>query len=281
MHRTRARRPRGAPERPPRRRGPPPMIDCHTHLTDAAFDADRDAVLQRALAAGVERIAVVGQDLAENRAVLAAAAARPALLPFLGLHPDRFADRAAPVDDAEQAAVQALIRERRAAITGIGEVGLDHWVCQEPPRRAAQREAFAALVRLALELELPLNVHSRSAGRHTIDLLLELGARRVLMHAFDGKAGHALRGAEAGFVFSIPPSIVRSPQKRKLVRALPLAALALETDSPVLGPTQGERNEPANVAISAAAIAEIKGCPEAEVRAITAANARRLFALPG
>jgi TatD DNase family protein len=78
----------------------------------------------------------------------------------------------------------------------------------------------------------------------------------------------------------VPPSIVRSPQKRKLVRALPLAALALETDSPVLGPEPGRRNEPANVAISAAAIAEIKGVPEAEVRAVTAANARRLFALP-
>jgi TatD DNase family protein len=256
------------------------MIDCHTHLTDAAFDPDRIEVLRRAREAGVERIAVVGQDLAENRAVLAAAAQHVGLLPFLGLHPDRFADRAPPLAPEALEAVQAQIRAQRERITGIGEVGLDYWVCQDPERRARQREAFAALVRLALELELPLNVHSRSAGHHTLDLLRELGARRVLMHAFDGKAGHALRGAEAGYLFSVPPSIVRSPQKRKLVRALPLAALALETDSPVLGPEPGRRNEPANVAISAAAIAEIKGVPEAEVRAVTAANARRLFALP-
>jgi TatD DNase family protein len=256
------------------------MIDCHTHLTDAAFDPDRIEVLRRAREAGVERIAVVGQDLAENRAVLAAAAQHEGLLPFLGLHPDRFADRAPPLPLEALEAVQAQIRAQRERITGIGEVGLDYWVCQDPERRARQREAFAALVRLALELELPLNVHSRSAGHHTLDLLRELGARRVLMHAFDGKAGHALRGVEAGYLFSVPPSIVRSPQKRKLVRALPLAALALETDSPVLGPEPGRRNEPANVAISAAAIAEIKGVPEAEVRAVTAANARRLFALP-
>jgi TatD DNase family protein len=256
------------------------MIDCHTHLTDTSFDADRDAVLQRAREAGVRRIAVVGQDLAENRAVLAAAAEHGELLPFLGLHPDRFADRAAPVSPEEQAAVLAMIREQRDRITGIGEVGLDYWVCQDDARRAAQREAFTALVHLALELDLPLNVHSRSAGHHTLDLLLELGARRVLMHAFDGKAGHARRGAEAGYLFSVPPSIVRSPQKRKLVRALPLEALALETDSPVLGPEQGVRNEPANVAISAAAIAELKGIAEDEVRAVTAANARRLFGLP-
>jgi TatD DNase family protein len=72
---------------------------------------------------------------------------------------------------------------------------------------------------------------------------------------------------------------VRSPQKRKLVRALPLESLALETDSPVLGPEPGVRNEPANVALSAAAIAEIKGLPDAQVREVTAANARRLFGL--
>jgi len=255
------------------------MIDCHTHLTDAAFDADREAVLERALAAGVQRIAIVGQDAGENRAVLETAARNAALLPFLGLHPDRFADRAPPPAPDALASVEAQIREQRARLVGIGEVALDYWVCQDETRRAHQRDAFTRLVRLALELELPLNVHSRSAGHHTIDLLLELGARRVLLHAFDGKAGHAQRGAAAGFVFSIPPSIVRSTQKQKLVRALPLESLALETDSPVLGPEAGTRNEPANVTISAAAIAGIKGVPEPEVRAITAATARRLFGL--
>ncbi len=254
------------------------MIDCHTHLTDESFAADRDAVVRRAQAAGVSAIAIVGQDAQENRAVLAAA--EGPLLPFLGLHPDRFADRAPPPAPEALAAVEAQIRAHAAQIVGIGEVGLDYWVCQDDARREAQRDAFRRLVRLALELELPLNVHSRSAGHHTLALLTELGARRVLMHAFDGKAGHALRGAEAGYVFSVPPSIVRSPQKRKLVRALPLEALALETDSPVLGPEAGVRNEPANVALSVAAIAEIKGVPEAEVRAVTTATARRLFRLP-
>jgi TatD DNase family protein len=260
------------------------LIDCHTHLTDGAFAHDRPAVLQRARTAGVEAIAIVGQDLAENRGVLAAAAevgpGGPALLPFLGLHPDRFADRADPISDGEQAAIGALIREQARAITGIGEVGLDYWVCQDEGRREAQREAFRTLISLAEALALPLNVHSRSAGRHVVALLKEMGARRVLLHAFDGKAGHALEGAEAGFLFSVPPSIVRSRQKQKLVRALPLAALALETDSPVLGPQPGERNEPANLTVAAAAIAEIKGVPVAEVCRITADNARRLFGLP-
>lgn len=257
------------------------MIDSHTHLTDAAFAEDRDAVMERAWSAGVSQIAIVGQDLAENQAVLAAASRHSALLPFLGLHPDRFADRAPMIEEAEQAAILAMIRQRGAEITGIGEVGLDYWVCRDEQRRQRQREAFKALVRLACELNLPLNVHSRSAGRHTLDLLLEQGARRVLMHAFDGKASHALRGAEAGYVFSVPPSIVRSQQKRKLVRALPMEALALETDSPVLGPQAGVRNEPANLTICAGAIAEIKGVAEPVVRQMAAENSRRAFGLSG
>lgn len=293
------------------------MIDCHTHLTDDAFAKDREAVLRRAHRAGVRAIAIVGQDLAENRAVLAAAkearetqetqktprppssgaggnsgaeaqpgplpsqlpSLLPSLLPFLGLHPDRFADSKAPFPASETAAIVALIREHAEDIVGIGEVGLDYWVCQDEERRAAQREALSTLSALAMELGLPLNVHSRSAGRHTLELLMEQGNAKVLMHAFDGKAGHALKGAEAGYLFSIPPSIVRSPQKVKLARLLPLESLALETDSPVLGPVAGERNEPANAAISAAAIAEIKGLPEAQVRETCMENARRLFGL--
>jgi TatD DNase family protein len=257
------------------------MVDCHTHLTDAAFDADRDAVLGRAAEAGVARIALVGQDPAENEAVLRMAGGEPRFLAFLGLHPDRFADRLPPPDDALCVRVIAQIRNHRPALCGIGEVGLDHWVTQDEQRRAAQAQAFAALIDLAQEMDLPLNVHSRSAGRRAIELLLAKGAKRVLMHAFDGKAGHAMRGAEAGYLFSIPPSIVRSPQKQKLVKALPLAALALETDSPVLGPEAQVRNEPANLALVVRALAEIKGVSEDEVCRRTSENAARLFRLDG
>ena len=82
---------------------------------------------------------------------------------------------------------------------------------------------------------------------------------------------------EQGYVFSIPPSVVRSRQKQKLVRSLPLEALALESDSPVLGPEPGQRNEPANLMRTVATIAAIKGVPEEQVRETTSATARRLF----
>ncbi len=255
------------------------MIDCHAHLADASFDADRADVIARARAAGVERVLVVGESLDDDRRVLEVAAAHPELLAVcVGLHPDRFAEEREPPDETTLDAVCALARAERARVVAIGEVGLDRWVVKTEERRALQRACLERMAALAAELDVPLNVHSRSAGHHTIDLLAGCGAPKVLMHAFDGKAGHAVRAFEAhGFLFSIPPSIVRSRQKEKLVAALPLDALCLESDSPVLGPTREERNEPANLAAAVAAIARIKEVDEDRVREVTTANARGLF----
>jgi TatD DNase family protein len=171
----------------------------------------------------------------------------------------------------------ALIRKHRERLCGIGEVGLDYWIAKEEEERARQREVFGVFVDLGRELDLPLNVHSRSAGRHVIEFLRERGASRVQLHAFDAKASTALSGAEAGYYFSIPPSILRSQQKRKLVRALPMSCLLAETDSPVLGPSPDSRNEPANILIAVRAIAELKEMAEAEVRVRLYENTLRLY----
>ena len=142
-----------------------------------------------------------------------------------------------------------------------------------------QRAIFRGFIELGRELDLPLNVHSRSAGRHVVDVLLEASASRVQLHAFDGKASAALPALEAGYFFSIPPSILRSEQKQKLVKKLPLSNLLIETDSPVLGPAPRERNEPANAVLAVKAIAEIKGVSEAEVMEAVAENEARLYGI--
>ncbi|MGD2083293.1 MAG: TatD family hydrolase [Chromatiales bacterium] len=255
------------------------MIDCHSHLGSTEFDADRGQVIVRAREAGVERILVVGEDAADDRRTLEVCERHPAALaPCLGLHPDRFADDREPPSEADIAAVEALAREHRAALACIGEVGLDYWCTREDGRRADQRACLERMAALARELDLALNVHSRSAGRYTIDLLAACGTQRVLMHAFDGKASHAVRAVDThGYVFSVPPSVVRSAQKQKLVRRLPLDALVLESDSPVLGPEAGVRNEPANLTHSVRLIAELHGVSEDRVREATTANARRLL----
>jgi TatD DNase family protein len=213
----------------------------------------------------------VGETLADAEANLALAARFPGrVLPAAGLFPTI-------LDVAQADILIDWIRAHRGEIVAVGEVGLDHWKVPEGGEREVQREIFGRFVDLAVDLDLPLNVHSRAAGRATIELLVERGARRVQMHAFDGRAANALPGVEAGFYFSVPPSIVRSQQKQKLVRRLPLSSLLLETDSPVLGVDPGERNEPARVARSLAAIAELRGDPVAAVREAVAANTERLY----
>lgn len=250
------------------------MIDTHTHLCDASFDVDRAEVLERARQAGLAAVVSVSEGLADAEKNLQLADEHPSLLrPAVGLFPTR-------LDLGECERVIDFARATRARWFAIGEVGLDYWKVQDERDRELQREIFCRFIELARELELPLNVHSRSAGRQTIELLLERGARRVQMHAFDGRAAKALPGVEAGFFFSVPPSVERSAQKQKLVRRLPLSCLLLETDSPVLGPVPGERNEPANLGRSLAAIAELQGLPPDEVRAAVAENTRRLYPPP-
>jgi TatD DNase family protein len=255
------------------------MIDCHAHLACSDFDGDRGQVIERARLAGVERIWVVGEGPEDDARVLEVCARYSGVLSScVGLHPDRFAeDREAP-DDVTIEAVATLARTHRARLAAIGEVGLDYWYVKSAERRARQRACLEFMAALAEELALSLNVHSRSAGHHTLDLLAASGAKRVLMHAFDGRASYAVRAAEQhGYLFSIPPSVVRSTQKQKLVKVLPLEALALESDSPVLGPEPKLRNEPANLAHAVRCIATLKGVSEDRVREVTTANAKRLL----
>jgi TatD DNase family protein len=247
------------------------MIDTHAHLCDPSFAGDLEQVLERAAAAGVEAVVAVGEDLADARRNLELAALWPGrVLPAAGLFPTR-------LDPLEAGELVGFIRERAADLVAVGEVGLDHWKVEEGEARELQRDLFLRFVDLARELDLPLNVHSRAAGRATLDALLERGACRVQMHAFDGRAASALPGVEAGFLFSVPPSVVRSRQKQKLVQRLPLESLLVETDSPVLGAEPGERNEPAAAALSLAAIAELKDLPLERVREVVEESTARLY----
>jgi TatD DNase family protein len=246
------------------------LVDTHSHLGDAAFDADRAEVLERARIAGVSTVITVSTNLREAQRNLELADEFPLLRPAAGLYPSE-------LDLAEADAMIALLRSERARFCAIGEVGLDHWIVKDEAGREQQHEIFQRFIALAQELDLPLNVHSRSAGRQAIAMLIEYGARRVQLHAFDGRAVTALPAVEAGYFFSIAPSIVRSQQKQKLVKHLPLACLLVETDSPVLGVTPHERNEPANVVAALEAIAEMKHLSKEAVMEAVVANTQRLY----
>ena len=246
------------------------LVDTHTHICDSSFDPDRKDVLERASEAGIGAVIALGEDMADARRNIELADSHPMIRPAAGLYPTIL-----DLDQAQQ--MQSFVRKERSKLVAIGEVGLDFWAVKEEPQKELQKEILKDFISLSRELDLPLNIHSRSAGRHTVALLLEHGATRVQMHAFDGKASAALPAVEAGFYFSIPPSVVRSRQKQKLLKHLPLSCLLVETDSPVLGPDPGKRNEPANVAVSVKAIAESKNIREGEVIEAVAENAKLLY----
>jgi TatD DNase family protein len=246
------------------------LLDTHAHLCDAAFDSDRAEVLERARNAGVLGVVAVGETLEDARRNLELAGEFPMIRPAAGLYPTH-------LDLAQAAQMESFIRAQRNRLVAIGEVGLDYWAVKEEEARDIQRTIFAGFISLARELDLPLNVHSRSAGRHAVRLLLDLGAARVQLHAFDGNAGSALPAVEARFFFSVPPSIVRSEQKQKLVARLPLTCLLAESDSPVLGPTPMTRNEPANIVLAVQEIARLKNIREEAVLEAIRENERRLY----
>jgi TatD DNase family protein len=227
-------------------------------------------VLARAAAAGVAAVIALGEDMADAERNIQLAAKHPILRPAAGLYPTI-------LDPAKAAAMHAFIRQKRSKLVAIGEVGLDFWVVTEAAAKKMQQEIFSSFIELSKELDLPLNVHSRSAGRQAISMLLEHGATHVQLHAFDGKSSTAAPAVEAGYFFSIPPSVVRSRQKQKLVKSIPLSCLLVETDSPVLGPDPQQRNEPANVLLALKAIAELKNISEDRVRASVSENTNRLY----
>jgi TatD DNase family protein len=246
------------------------LIDTHAHLCAPEFTHDLGAVLSRARTMGVAAVVAVGETPADADRNLELSRRHSMIRPAAGLYPT-------VLELGQAEALHRFIRENRQELAAIGEVGLDYWAVQEEKGREMQQEIFKGFIALAGEMDLPLNVHSRSAGRAAIDLLLKSDAVRVQLHAFDGRASTALPAVEAGYFFSIPPSVVRSRQKQKLVKQLPLTCLLVETDSPVLGPEPAVRNEPANLALAVQAIAEIKSLPIQAVAEAVAANTARLY----
>lgn len=256
-------------------------IDCHCHLAAPEFEEDLEFVIQEAKDAGVKGIVVVPEFYSEFRRTLEICARYSSFLhPCLGIHPVQKTDeaeRSARPDDMVDAG--PFIKENHEKLVAIGEVGLDFtpFYTKEENSKEGQRQVLKTQINLAKRYDLPLNVHSRSAGRPTIKELKENGAEKVLLHAYSGNAKSAMDGVRAGYFFSIPPCVVRSEQKQKLVEILPIENILLETDSPALGPEKQVRNVPRNIVVSCDFIARAKGLSSEEVQRITSENAFKLF----
>lgn len=274
------------------------FFDSHCHLTAEQFDADRDAVIQRALDAGVTRMLTLATDTGSSRAVIALAERYACVYAAVGIHPESVAQ--AEIGDLR------LIRElaQHPKVAAIGEIGLDYY--WDRTTADLQQIFFEQQLELAAELNLPVAIHDRDAHDKIIETLQTFARRdtryairdrqsaigdrqsairepRGVLHAFSGSVEMARTAFDLGFFVSFGGPITFKNNKRapELVRALPLEKILLETDSPYLAPHpfRGKRNEPAHVKLVAERLAEYKSLETAEAARQTAQNARELFRL--
>jgi TatD DNase family protein len=252
------------------------LFDTHAHLDQTDFDADRAAVIERAHAAGVETIVAIGVSADSSAAVLRLAGEYSGLYAAVGIHPNYCAEAAAGDWDR----VAALASQPR--VVALGETGLDQYRDHAPIEM--QKEYFDRHLRLSQERDLPFIVHTRESQPEVLEMLREARKRglvRGIMHSFTGDAVAAAECVELGMHISFAGMVTfkKSDDLRAVAASVPADRILVETDSPYLSPhpLRGKRNEPANVALTAACLAAVRGVSVEELAAQTTANARRLF----
>jgi len=240
------------------------------------FAGDREAVLERAAAAGVAAIITVGTTISDCEKAVALARSHRSVYAAVGIHPHD----AKGMDDLTGGRLRALAREDK--VVAIGETGLDFFYNLSP--REVQLSRFEEQLDLAEELDLPVIIHDREAHAETLAMLRpRKGRLRGVLHCFSGDQAMAGECLALGFHISVagPLTYPKAEGLRDVARLIPPDRLLIETDAPYLAPQayRGKRNEPAYVMETARRLAEIRGLPFEDLARLTAANARRLFNL--
>jgi TatD DNase family protein len=256
------------------------MIDSHCHLDSAEFNEDRDAVIERAIAAGVEHMLAIGtgEGPPDLEAGLRLAGKHPAFFATVGIHPHDAA-KAGPEDFKRLADLLG-----HPKVLAIGEIGLDYHYDFSP--REAQQPAFIQQMELAARAKKPIVIHTREAWDDTLALIEQHWAPHGIggiMHCFSGGPGEARRALDLGFYLSFG-GIVTFPKAlavQEAAKSAPRDRILIETDAPYLAPVpkRGKRNEPALIVHTARKLAELRGESYEELCNITAENFRRLLLL--
>ena len=260
------------------------FVDVHTHLTHAKFHSDCDAVIQRAIDAGLGAIVVNGLEPQSNRKILAMAAANPIIQPALGIYPIEAINHLKPElsfpisnfdVDQEINFIEKMASENKLA--AIGECGLDgYWVDQTTFKE--QERVFVRLIEIAKTFDKPLIIHTRKLEKRSIEILKEMNIRKVNFHCYGGKVKMAIRAAEEhGWYFSIPTNCRKNEAFTKMLLELPETLILTETDAPYLAAEKGERNEPSQVVNTIAYLAELRKWPFEQAKEQVWSNYLRLF----
>jgi TatD DNase family protein len=256
------------------------LIDSHAHIDFPQFDDDRDAMLDRARAAGVSTLLAIGSGPGPEKL--------DAALPFAEQHDWIFATVGTHPHEAKELTPQHLDRLSQLAkhprVLAWGEIGLDYFYDHSP--REIQQRVFRDQLALAHQAKLPIIIHCRDAWSDCLAILHETWRSTGLggiLHCFTSTLEDAQRGLEMGFLISFAGNSTypKAANLREVAKALPLEGILIETDAPFLAPQpyRGKRNEPAYVGEVAKTIASVRDLPAEEVASVTAANFRRFFGL--
>jgi len=252
------------------------LIDSHAHLDDPRFDADREAVIQRAWDAGIRRILTIGNGRGPDDmgCGIPIAEAYDWILTSVGVHPHD----AAKTEERHFDLMEDLAKHPK--VVAIGETGLDYHYDTSP--RDVQREVFRRQLRIAKKLDLPVIVHTREADADTEQILLEDAPQRGVLHCFTSSSRLAQVAVKIGFCVSFSGIVTfpKSEHLSEIAKDLPSDRLLVETDCPYLAPVpnRGRRNEPAFVADTTRFVASLRGVEVQEIATTTSANFNRLFA---
>ena len=294
------------------------LTDTHCHLDLDKFDEDREAVLRRALDAGVTKILIPALDYESSIAGIKLAEAHTNIFAAVGFHPT-------DLDKWDEASIENLRElilphpnpstlsgthpagrrtQGEGKIVAIGEIGLDYYWVKEADKQATQREILKRQLKLAQDVYKPVIIHMREEndqwfGQASIDLINILSEwyqelqeqnhplqeNPGVLHSYNGNLETAQKALQLNFYIGVtgPVTYKKAEEKRQTIRQLPLERLLIETDAPFLAPVphRGKRNEPAFVAHIADKIAEIHTTTREQIAEITSANANRLFGWGG
>ena len=250
------------------------LFDTHAHYDDERFDGDREALLAGMPEKNVGLIVNPGCDISSSRTAVALAESFDFVYAAVGIHPENCGDfEPGMIDQLRQMA-------KNPRVVAIGEIGLDYYWAENPPREL-QQEVLRRQLRLAEELDLPVIIHDRDAHRDTLEIVREFPRVRGVFHCFAGSAEMARELIKMGWMLSFNGAVTFKNAKKapEVIAAVPLEKLMIETDAPYLTPVphRGERNDSSYVRLVAEKIAQIKGLTPEEVEKATWENGRRFF----
>lgn len=257
------------------------LIDTHCHLTDERL-SDIESIVNRAADSGVEKIIVATTRVDDLENALSLTKNYKNIYVIAGIHPEHIGE--IKNIKGQISNVREIIKDNKNKIVGIGEIGLDFYWDKEKKTKESQMELFKDMLELALELDLPVEIHSRDAQEETIEVLENLTKMpHGQFHCFGGGEDFLAWVLKNGFFVSFAGNVTfkKAEMMREMVRKTPIDRLILETDSPYLAPdpVRGTVNEPKNVKIIAECIAQIKGLTKEEIADTTTKNAICLYSL--